>query len=282
MGMDCAMCVGGQETLWHLFMECEFARKCWRAVGLWDLLDGLLGEVDGLTDLVLRMVEELPPAKLEAFAMILWQLWRCRNSKVWEEEDTPAWKAVMLGTAFIADWKAVRLRQSGVQLQRCRKWHPPLAGRIKINSNASFFEDSLSTGIGMTASNDRGEVIHYRTLLWPGLMRVEEGEAFALLEAIKWAQELNFVDVDFEFDAQKLETALDKEETNYTTFGDYISLIKENRSFFHSTSFKWINRDANSLAHSLSRNARSFESPSNWVEPPIDVDGLLSVCFELH
>ncbi|KAL6575261.1 hypothetical protein OROMI_012546 [Orobanche minor] len=283
-GMDnaCSLCAGGNETMWHLFIECAFARDCWRVVGLWNTLESLLNEVDGLTELVLRLVDELPPAKLEAFAMTLWQVWRCRNNKVWQDEEMPAWRAIQLGTAFVADWKAVRNRQEGPRVQRCRRWHAPAEGRVKFNSDASFFDDSLSMGIGLVVRNDRGDVLHYRTLLWPGLMRVEEGEAFAVLEAMKWAQELGFMDVEFEFDAQKIETALNKEDPFFTTFGDYISLIKDRKEFFHSTLFRWVNRDANSLAHSLSRNARFFESPSNWVEPPIDVDGLLGVCVELH
>jgi hypothetical protein len=51
-----------------------------------------------------------------------------------------------------------RERKKNIQKQKVR-WKPPELGTIKINTDASFFDDAISEGTGMVVRDHQGSLI---------------------------------------------------------------------------------------------------------------------------
>lgn len=77
-----------------------------------------------------------------------------------------------------------------------------LLGFVKINVDVAFFVYSLETGMGMAIHDDYGEFICCHSLVRPGVLKVDEGEAWGIKEAIRWAANLGFERVVVESDSK--------------------------------------------------------------------------------
>ncbi|KAL8514635.1 hypothetical protein ACS0TY_013643 [Phlomoides rotata] len=112
-----------------------------------------------------------------------------------------------------------------------------------------------------------------------GLLSVDEGEAWALLQALTWLSDLGFDKVEVEVDSSNLSNALRKEAIDLSIFGDYNTTCKSLLSQHSFFTVSWVNQNANQVAHYLARASCHYDSPYIWVEPPKFVDGLLeSIC----
>jgi hypothetical protein len=79
----CVMCTSGdEETIDHLFFECEFAKDCWATIHIdWDASLPLL---DRYTQA--RQAHNIP-FFTEATLTAAWELWKLRNDKVFQRRD---------------------------------------------------------------------------------------------------------------------------------------------------------------------------------------------------
>lgn len=113
----CAFCNGFNETNWHLFIDCYFAKGCWERSGISHVLDVLVWEVEGYRDLVFRILTTQPSSVVEVFVMVTWQIWKEHNARVWHGNcNTPA-QAVFASAVVINEWKAVRQQPPSSALQ---------------------------------------------------------------------------------------------------------------------------------------------------------------------
>lgn len=90
---------------------------------------------------------------------------------------------------------------------------------------------------------------------------MEEGEAWGVLEALKFAVEQGYTMVIIETDVQRVAAAYECNDLDASSFGDYITagknILKENPYY----SVKWVCRNANLVAHCLARAACIYDSP---------------------
>lgn len=99
----------------------------------------------------------------------------------------------------ITEWKEVK--QPSLEPRRsttCRQWHKPPRNFVKLIIDASFFSDSLQTGVGMVVHNEDGVFMNARTILHDELLRTDDGEAQGVLETVTWAVEMGFGNVVIE------------------------------------------------------------------------------------
>ena len=87
---NCVLCTYQQEeTSFHLFFSCSFARRCWQLLGLhwrfdlpfYQMMDEARNHFNG-------------PFFMEAFTIAMWIIWKTRNAKIFEQEqqDLRRWK----------------------------------------------------------------------------------------------------------------------------------------------------------------------------------------------
>lgn len=281
MSPHCPVCVDSNlnESVWHLFVDCPFAVNCWKEGGLWDKIDRLCYSVDDHASLFLRILKEFDPEEIVRVMAITWGLWRHRNQIVWESTSANAVQVVHSAMLFVSEWKGVRMPQEPKrQRPGCERWHPPQGLVVKINVDASFFSSCSQTGLGMVARDSDRECLALRTLVRHGLMSVDEGEAWGVSEALRWAVNLGLTDVIIETDSQRARNAVACPDSDASLFGDFIEVCRKILLEQPRYVVCWVCRNANMVAHVLARNSRDFESSSYWVELPEFVDGLLDFC----
>lgn len=129
---------------------------------------------------------------------------------------------------FLQEWNEFHIQEyaSDKPVQYCSKWHVPGAGFVKANVDASFSGESVKTSIGMLLRDEIGHMLAGRTMWKPGIMKVDEGEAWGLWEAVCWVRSLGYNRVVIEVDAKRVTDAIKSEEDMNTPFGNYIVMIK--------------------------------------------------------
>ncbi|KAL8509029.1 hypothetical protein ACS0TY_016281 [Phlomoides rotata] len=128
-------------------------------------------------------------------------------------------------------------------------------------------------GFGMVIRDSSGAHFFSRTLAMPGVYAPEEGEAFGLFEALSWIKELDIRNVEIEMDARVVVCAFNsRESSSISVFGDIIQACKNVFTSYPHCKVGWVKRQANELAHNLTRVARDFSSPFVWAELPASVE----------
>ena len=79
----CVMCdAREEETLDHLFFECQFAKECWATIQIdWDVSLSLLDRYTQAHE------AHTIPFFIEATLIAAWELWKVRNDKVFQRRD---------------------------------------------------------------------------------------------------------------------------------------------------------------------------------------------------
>ncbi|KAL8537721.1 hypothetical protein ACS0TY_012751 [Phlomoides rotata] len=92
------------------------------------------------------------------------------------------------------------------------------SGGLHLNVDASFFEHLSLTGAGVIVRDDEGEFVLCKTITRHCIMSVDEGEAWALLQALSWVSNLGIDKIEFETDSKRLCDALRSVNTNLYAF----------------------------------------------------------------
>lgn len=73
------MCASYVEHLFHIFLDCNFAKACWRGPGL----EFDTSTVESCSEWLLQILAAEALDKLVQVATILWGIWTARKMKVW-------------------------------------------------------------------------------------------------------------------------------------------------------------------------------------------------------
>jgi hypothetical protein len=64
-----------EETLYHLFLKCNFAKACWNSIGLTP--PRITNPVDAAANLEQHLNV---PFSMEIVILMTWSIWKCRNA----------------------------------------------------------------------------------------------------------------------------------------------------------------------------------------------------------
>ncbi|CAN1797153.1 Putative AC transposase [Linum perenne] len=110
------------------------------------------------------------------------------NLRVWRGEACIARLIVAAADEGLHEWEQLHAPPALVRTPRdpsFPSWHHPPTGQLKCNTNVALFETEHCTGMGMLFRDDHDQVIPL-TRYGPGLPSPREGEALALLTAMRW------------------------------------------------------------------------------------------------
>lgn len=143
----CVFCGECAETSWHLFTECQFAVACWHKAELWSVLDEAIYHIESRKDLILRLLGRNDGPH---FAVIIWQVWKERISKLWDGCNKSPAKVVRATRTLPAERSELRASCHAPRTPvGCGAWHPLTPGEFKVNLDAAFFNELFQTGVGM-------------------------------------------------------------------------------------------------------------------------------------
>ena len=72
------------------------------------------------------------------------------------------------------------------------KWQCLTPRIVKINTDATLFEEEDAIGLGIIIRNEKGEVLPAEAVKKEGLVEVVRAKLVAAIEGVKLAQELGF------------------------------------------------------------------------------------------
>jgi ribonuclease HI len=141
---------------------------------------------------------------------------------------------------------------------KCRK---PSRGRYKCNIDASFSNTNNKVGFGMCIRDSDGNHVRSKTMWITPVCSVDVGEALGLYHAIRWIQELQLTNVDFEVDSKRVADYFNKGRGDVTEFGSIMdSSIQLCRNHLTNSHVEFTRRQANEAAHVLAKAATSSTS----------------------
>ncbi|CAN1121291.1 Putative ribonuclease H protein At1g65750 [Linum perenne] len=218
----CGICGYHQEDYGHFFLSCPYATDCWVSTGLQGTVSGLIASHPNFNDWVTSMLSDTPEPSRCGIIATLWGIWRERNRRVWTNEACSAWTAMKLAHDELKNWSDAQSQpprpQNAALRPACSSWHAPPRASWKCNSDISFSADN-KMGMGLVLRDDEGRVHGFYTWHGIGSWTAREGEAAALLCAMRWIGNTGHAPVIFEIDAETVGKAIADTDDDVSEFG---------------------------------------------------------------
>ncbi|CAN1274310.1 Putative ribonuclease H protein At1g65750 [Linum perenne] len=280
---SCGVCAGDPEYYNHLFFDCSFAEDCWESASLSNWVNQIKLNAHSFDDRLVAFLRHPSEDCRAKAATVLWGIWKERNRRVWTNEACTARTATKLALDDIANWKAAQTPAPILNQQprpACEKWHAPPSGSMKCNSDVGFLASENKMGMGIVLRDSEGRVHGYKQWHGIGQWTPREGEAAALLTAMRWVTEEGHNDVIFESDADVIRHALADTSEDLSEFGCLIAQCRDILRSFPHFRVQVVRRNRNQVAHLLARQSFSLDVALTSHSPPIGMDNILyDVCF---
>ncbi|XP_062114570.1 uncharacterized protein LOC133825674 [Humulus lupulus] len=213
------------ETIIHALWECQSVKKIWDSVNLLQLF---------------------PHNSLDHFDFAL---------SVWSHCS----KHVFL---LLTDFK----REGNSRSKRENfKWQAPPLGTIRIDCDASLGRDSMGCGIGVVARDHGGKVIASQSVYKPGISSVELAKSLAIQLGFQLAWKLRLHSFQLFSDCAAVKKALNCTDTTTTNWSSVINTIKESPMFTLCSLVVHSFKEANRVAHIISKLACTKIVSDLWV-----------------
>ncbi|KAL8148945.1 hypothetical protein AgCh_006084 [Apium graveolens] len=273
IGITCPICLSDIEHMTHLFFECEFARGCWEHANLvydWS-------EVEYAHDWLLSKVSSAPMEEVSKICVVLWGVWHWRNKKVWDAKSVSSAFAMDSSFSIQREWleaKGIQVvvssHTSRVKHQEVHKWKCPDPGTIKINMDASIFQNAQLFTVGMVMRNYLGEFLAGKNLCLPMADSVFEAEALGVREALSWIkdQQLHGTKVFVESDSLLTTKAIECDKVICLEVGEVIEECKQALQNLSTVLVCFIRKNANRVAHKIARIPCLVNSQNVFTSPP--------------
>ena len=71
-----------EETLYHLFLRCNFAKACWHSIGL------IPPRIANPEEAAANLKQQLNvPFSMEVIILMTWSIWKCRKAWLFQNKD---------------------------------------------------------------------------------------------------------------------------------------------------------------------------------------------------
>lgn len=205
--------------------------------------------------------------------VVMWKQWEIRNNEVHGSNYSTPGDVVSWSYEYLTRyWSAQVSPPSRSNQSPSTSWSPPLPDFIKINTDASFPENSRDVWVSMVARNSMGSCVWWSKKKIIGRPSLADGEALAILLGMQIAKEHGWKNVVMESDCLQIVSYLSRASRSLASFGAILDSDScyELYHFFESISFCFIRRIGNLLAHRL---ATSFTNPcSEGATLPPDIE----------
>jgi ribonuclease HI len=193
----------------------------WHESGLRNIIEPRLLASNDVNSLIFDLCRSESASIVGHFAMVVWCIWNHRNNWVWNGVKDTAKEVAMRAGHMIGEWSAINSLQQinggsgmnsasrtpvGVGQLALRdshgnqplRWQKPRDGWWKCNVDASFSQNPYVVACGWCVRDAAGSVVAVGSNFYNFTATVAEGEALALLEALREAIARGWSNVVFE------------------------------------------------------------------------------------
>jgi len=156
------------------------------------------------------------------------------------------------------------------------RWQPPASGRLKCNIDATFSAHRNRTGIGIRLRDEEGVFVLAKTVSYDGVYPVDIGEALGLNIALQWVSDMQLDNIDFEVDSKTTKEAIYAGREDVYELGNIITASRTLLfSKFVNSRVEFVRRQANTVVHTLARQAIFLASPVTHFVIPNCIETLI-------
>lgn len=255
--MSCVRCDSEPETSWHVFLDCPSSNICWQKLNLWHIIEPFLLVSNDFSALFFQVIKHLSAENVSIFAMTLWSIWKSRNLKLWE--STQEEPHIILSRAMEVH-KGWRFAQESSKFTPPRRaaaqnsvWCPPPMHFLKFNIDAAILKNQNKVGVGVCVRNASGQFVNGVTDWMDATMTPAEGEAWGLLQGLKWAVYSSYDLVHFELDCKQVVEDVQQTTSDSTEYGCILKECRAILSLKNNYKVVFARRQANGSAHALAK-----------------------------
>lgn len=287
---QCNRCCAAPETELHIFFECPYAKKIWRASGISNLI--INNSNSSLEDKIEACLQCSLSTRLSHFQdlpfWLLWRIWKSRNTLLFQQKDIH-WRTLLRYAQEDAiEWKKIEKNESRHDYRHPRissgpprlHWTRPQAGWVKCNTDGSFHQAQENSNAGWVVRDENG--------VYKGAAQAKgrrshdalECELQAILLAIQHCWSMGYRKLILESDCQKEIDIL----TNKRRHFGYYNWQREINWWamrFQDIRFTWTHRSANKVADSLAKHIEDGVSFCYLFYVPQYLNNLLH-CDHIH
>ncbi|KAK2449324.1 hypothetical protein QL285_008530 [Trifolium repens] len=251
----CPICEHGNEDDWHIFFNCHESIQAIQSAGL----------------------DHEDRATAGRFAVLMWTLWKNRNDKVWNDVKEAGRSLGFKAMHNWQEWIAVQQQQSTImQQQHTVVWQKPPIDWYKCNVDAGFHKNLNRATAGWCVRDYDGSFVIAGTCWKEGHYSIVEGEAYALLEAMRAMEQHAVTRVIFETDSKSVVDAIHNLHGGTSEFSYLICNIKHILLSKPNFVVKFIKRQANMVAHTLAKAASSWSRCCTFETLPLCITAILN------
>lgn len=252
--------------------SCLRAREVWKSLGLEGYIEQTLkADRSGscVPEHVLCRTDGRPVLGMlnlhEIVAVACWHIWWQRREIVKGEKVADPCRTAFAINSLTANYFAA---SSDKALEKEIIWKRPAKGCLKLNTDASFFMDGTGAA-GVVLRNDRGEAIAGYACPLDHVLNASTAEALALLEGLKFLENLGVTRVITESDSLEIIQACNAVIEVWSPFSAILAECFMKAHSLDSVEFIHCPREANQVAHQLAKFSYSSNSVLSWDgEPP--------------
>ncbi|CAN1301431.1 hypothetical protein LINPERPRIM_LOCUS24956 [Linum perenne] len=205
-----------------------------------------MGADEDIRQWIFEVLRRASDTQQQQFSGVLWSLWNERNEQVWQHRSKSEDLVVRMAIDAVAEWVALQhIRGSGVanNTKGCGEWHPLAEPLVKVNIDATIFQQDRLHGVGAALrSHD-------------GTQPARECEENSMLMAIQWVKDLQIQGVILESDYQELVSAIKREDEDESEFGSIVGRCKVELRSLLETMVNFVRRRGNQVAHELAKRS---------------------------
>ncbi|XP_024177882.1 uncharacterized protein LOC112183776 [Rosa chinensis] len=258
--LGCVFCNHPHEDSLHLFVNCPYAKEVWNRAGIPMLGAASTTIQEWLTGVVNRFTKE----ELCKILMLIWGIWKSRNSQVWEQKGRHASETCFLTLGWYEEFKKHNV-SSLVRQARSIRWKAPNPGKVKINVDGAYQVESRRGGVGCVIRDSDGSFVARQARPYTLLTSPFHVELLALRDGLFLAQTLQQDEVIFESDCALLVQAIQSPTYDLSTMHILIGEVRTLLQTHPGFSLTHVNREANVVAHLLASHALRTSDSQMWL-----------------
>jgi ribonuclease HI len=278
----CNICGISDETSYHATVVCPKAKALRHKMRqVWSLPreeDFMYTGPDWLLMLLAKAKKDSHPLIL----LLLWRAWHLRNNIVHEDgKSSIEASAVFLqnyfdtlnGSGFDMTSKgSARMVTCANQVQLSdhgtpkARWTAPVQGKLKMNVDASFIQETNEGFLGAVIRNQKGTVVCAMAMQLQSCEDAEEAKARALLQALRTCVQQDIRPEEVETDSSTVWYACKEANQNLSKRCYIYREIDRIRKSMFDFNLSKVKRDCNSVAHELAKSCRVEGTVGIWFD----------------
>jgi ribonuclease HI len=268
---QCPICSLAAEDVSHLLFLCPAVTDIWEILGLSPVIDQAV-QVDrsgsAVLEFILRdQVHPMPGVPSmnmkEVIVTACWYIWWIRRRRVRNEEVPPIFKCKMSILSIISNAAKANIKPTE---QRDTKWVKPSPRQVKLNVDASFFENDRAGGVGAVLRDYQGNFLAASCKFLPHIPSASMAEAMAMREGLALANTTGSSWILAE-SMEVIQSCVGQDNWWGDSAAIYADCVDMSVSI-GNVSFRHSFREANKVAHVLARESFCNKLTCNWVEEP--------------